>query len=219
MQQILSVIILAVALTGCMPVVSDVTRFHDPDNLQPIGTFVVIPYGEQIGSLEYKHYASLISSKLAEYGIEEVGNKDGADYAVLFSYGIDNGETVTGSIPIWGQKGGGTTFHSGTVNALGGGMASYSGTSYAAPEYGIVGATNYSQTVYNRFLDLDIVDLKNSKKNEPAVVFEGKVRSKGKTGSFTAVSECLISALFKEFPGDNGGTERVEMMSEECMKQ
>ncbi|MCF7822055.1 MAG: DUF4136 domain-containing protein [Mariprofundaceae bacterium] len=205
---------------GCgMLVKSHVTRFHDGlDKLRASNNtaFAVMPYKEQQGDLEYKLYARSISSKLVEAGFVEVGNIDKAALAVFFSYGIDSGQDVAYSYPIYGQTGGGTTSHSGTVNSYGG-SASYSGTSYTTPTYGVVGQASGRKTKYTRVLKLEIVDLRNSSEKNLVIVFQGEVKSKGSSSSFSSVSECLIEAMFDKFPGANGDTSTV--INSKCIKK
>ena len=132
-----------------------------------------------------------------------------ARYAVFIAYAIDNGTTTTTVMPIFGQTGGGTTTYSGTTLGSVGGVG-YSGMSsglaYTPPTYGQIGAVPVTNTVYNRALLIDIVDVPASTKDKVATVFEAKARSAGPSGNIAAVLPNMIAAAMKDFPGKNGET-------------
>lgn len=209
-----SVLMLACTLflSACGTMVhTNVTAFHEKEALVPGKGFKIIPLEGQKNSLEFSQYASLVKEKMEEHGYVPAGGKVAAYYGVSLRYGIDDGRKVTSSYPVYGQVGGGTTYHYGTVNSYGG-FGSYSGTSYSAPKFGVVGSNVVTNTEYTRVLFLDIVNLKTNKK-----VYEGNVKSVGSTGTFSGVGKCLIQALFQKFPGDNGKTSSVVLPGNECM--
>lgn len=205
-KYILSVLMLgSLLMVGCTNYVrSDVTRFHSPVGLSDAKTFVFLPTPSQFNGLEYKSYGNLITRKMRAEGFRLVENKSQANYGVRFSYGSDNGQTIVERDPFYGSVGVGTGSRGTGVNV---GV----GTVFGRGGYGASGADIYTQ--YARQFSLDIIDLKN---NTP--VFEGSVISRGNTSSFAAVSECLITAMFEDFPGKNGGTERVNIDAETCAK-
>ncbi len=210
--------VLALACTLCLSacgtmISADVTSFHEDKALVPGKTFTVVPLQNQKNSLEFRQYAGLVEEKLKEQGYIPSNSKS-AYYSVNLRYGIDDGRKVTSSYPIYGQTGGGTTYHSGSVNSYGGGFGTFSGTSYTAPQYGIVGSGVSSHTEFTRVLALDIFNQKTNKK-----VYEGSVKSVGSTGTFSVVSKCLIQALFQKFPGDNGKTESLTLSGDGCMNE
>ncbi len=204
--------------TGCMTTVdSDVTRFHNASILNTSKSFFIEGNSNQKGSLEFLTYTNDVSQELILLGFKSSPSKLKADYLISINYGIDNGNEVITSAPILGQTGGGTTYHNASVNTYGTYGSSYgsaSGTSYTAPTYGVVGSTTSSHTEYTRVLEINIVEAKN----KASKVFEGIVRSKGTSSSFAAVSNCLIKAMFNEFPGENGGTNLISLSSDGCVK-
>ena len=117
---------------------------------------------DQKGSLEYEAYAKRISNKLENYNYISEKENIAPEYFVLFTYGIGDGGTITGSMPIYGQTGGGTSFTSGTVTSSHGGFASYSGTTYSMPTFGQVGSIPYSVRQHDRVFNLKIVSYKES---------------------------------------------------------
>jgi hypothetical protein len=113
-----------------------------------------------------------------------------------------DGSTVSGSVPIFGQTGGGTAYTTGSFGtALG--PAGFSATTYSTPTFGQVGAIPVSHTYYTRNLIFRIYD-------EKKTVLEGRVTSTGSSSQISQVMPNMISALFKDFPGINGKTIEVE---------
>jgi hypothetical protein len=149
---------------------------------------------------------------LNAYGWQQQSNQGAEpDMLVYFGYGIDDGQTVSGSMPLYGQTGGGTSYSYGHVNTSYGTSASYSGTTYTAPTYGVVGSIPYSTRIYNRSLWLEILDAKTSTASSPVKVFEGRVQSSGGSSDIAAVLPTMIEALFKNFPGPSGKTETINL--------
>ena len=89
----------------------------------------MMPLETQKGSIEYQSYANSVTNKLNLRGFRRVNKLFNADYAVNIDYGVSGRNEVSGSAPIYGQTGGGTIFHSGTVSGSDG-SGTYSGTSY-----------------------------------------------------------------------------------------
>ncbi len=207
----LSVLLLA----GCVR--SDVARFHNLPKLGGGKTIVILPSDPaKKGGIEFRTYAQIVAGYFEKNGYVVLPpSNPNADFAAFFDYSIGAGKTGVGSTPIIGQTGGGTTYQSGTItrSSYGGGYTSYSGTysgySYTAPTYGVVGSQTYSYTTYGRMVRLDILDAKKSTKDNPVKVFEGTVKSRGSSGQITVVMPAMIEALFKNFPGESGKSERV----------
>jgi hypothetical protein len=150
----------------------------------------------------------LISVKLQEQGYVRVKNSSTiTDYIVIFNYKIDDG-TTTGSLPLFGQTGGGYTYGSGSVYS-GGQYGTYSGYSYTQPTYGQIGSIPFKATEYQRILLLNMIDINESSKDNVVTAFEGRVISRGSTGEISKVLPTLIEALFRNFPGESGKTKKI----------
>ena len=166
------------------------------------------------GSIEFDTYARLVATQLSAQGFREVGLQPEPDLLVFLEYGIDAGQTVSGSLPVYGQTGGGYTYQGGSVTAYGpGGSAAgtYSGYTYSPPTYGVVGAVPYSRTDYRRVLFLDIVDAKRSTPRSVVKVYEARVLSIGRTPSLPQIVPLMIQSLFSDFPGASGATRTVTL--------
>jgi hypothetical protein len=204
-------------LMGCGSVSSSVSRFHKISNLPKGRYFIVLPIlKNKKGSLEFEEYAKNISSRLEKFGMIYTSRKQDADYAILLDYGIGGGKTSTSSMPLYGRTGGGTTYHSGTVSSSSGGYGNYSGTSYAPSRRRVIGSIPITRTIYTRLFVMDIIDLKKSSPGNIVKVFEGKVNSVGSSNSFHKVSNCLISAMFENFPGKSGST--IDVSGSSCVQ-
>lgn len=197
-------------LSGCSFVRSDVTRFDQLPSDTVGANVVFLPLDEQKTSVAYQTYADRIATERAKHGMKTINNIAQADYAVVMAYGVGGGREVSGSIPLYGQTGGGTTFHSGSISTFGtGGSAfgTYEGTSWSSPTYGMVGTMPYSRTEYDRYFTLRMIDLKRSTKENIVPVYEGTVVSTGRASSFDQVAGCMLLALFEDFR--QSGSDRV----------
>jgi len=204
---------LTLLLTGCARyVVTNTTNFYKPDYHSKGKVSVVAADSKVDGSLEFAHYKSRFEAKLANIGYQIVAQPNDADYLALVSYGIDSGKTSQVSTPIYGQTGGGTTYKSGTVYS-GGQTASYSGSTYTMPSYGIVGMTSGSHTTYQRAIALDIVEAKSFLQGKPVVLLESRAKSRGSCNQIVEVFDEILEAMFNEFPGENGRAKKIRVTS------
>lgn len=203
-------------LSGCTAVQTTVntktTTFYIPE-YKNSGTIAVVAAEAAVNSsLEFAHYKKQFEQKLAANGYTIVSNPAEAQYIGFVAYGIDNGKSSIVTTPIFGQTGGGTTSSSGTVYGSGG-SATYSGTSYTMPSYGVVGSVASSETMYTRAIALDIVDAQSLKKGNAKKVYEARAKSTGSCSVIAGVFEEVLEAMFKDFPGINGKVRSVEVPS------
>jgi len=207
-----SLAVVGVLLAGCATFVqSQVTRFHQLDSAAK--KYVLVPTKEQENSLEHTAYSALVRTKLNALGWSETPF-DQADVAVFVQYAIGAGREVAFSYPIIGQVPTGNTYSTSTFN-----VNSY-GTNYATgtvntqttrqTTFGVVGTGVGTATVFDRALRVDMVSVPEFKATNRVVpVYEGTVRSAGSTGVLSQVMPALVEALFKDFPGTSGRTDRV----------
>lgn len=204
-------IVLAAFISGCTVIKTKTTAFYTPE-FKTSGKIVVAAADNELNnSLEFSHYKRKFEEKFAENGYQIVQSFSEADYIALVAYGIDDGKTSIVSTPIFGRTGGGTTYSSGVVYGSGG-SASYSGSSYTMPTYGIVGSSTGSVITFTRAIALDIIDAKSMKHNIQKV-YEVRAKSIGSCSVIAGVFEEILEAMFKEFPGENGKTRVVEISS------
>lgn len=204
--------IMMIFISGCVGVFTKTTAFYPPDYKNSGTIFVAAAEAEVNSSLEFAHYKKKFEQKLVENGYTIVNNPSEASYIAFVAYGIDNGKSSVVSTPIFGQTGGGTVNSSGTVYGVGG-SASYFGTSYSMPTFGVVGAMNNSVTEYTRVIALDIVDAKSLKSGKAVKVYEARAKSTGSCGVIAGVFDEILEALFEGFPGENGKVRNSEVSS------
>lgn len=142
-----------------------------------------------------------------------MSSEEDAQYLVILDYGIDSGQTAGGTLPIYGQTGGGFATQSGTVSS-GGRVGSYTGSSYTPPTFGVIGAIPYDVTTYTRAFAMDIVNAEKLRRGVVEKLFEGRVISKGTTASLPKIVPYMIEALFKDFPGPSGETRTIDLAVE-----
>ncbi len=84
---------------------------------------------------------------------------------------------------LYGQTGGGTAYHSGTIRSY---------------------AYSYNVTTYTRVLAIDILDRQLLDAGKTKKVYEVELTSKGWCGQIAGVFDEMLDALFEEFPGESG---------------
>ncbi len=196
-------ILLILALSGCARVNTNVQSFSNLPETYAGKKVAVLGYPKEIDdSLEWKSYKPAFEKQFEKQGFI-ISDEKSADYIALVTYGIGEPKTSThvGSIPQYGQTGGGTTYHSGSVSTYSGGYGSYSGSSYTMPTYGIVGSSTYSYNVtnYTRTVSVHLVDKATDKK-----VYEGKATSVGSCGLIGEVIDEIAEGIFQKFPAGSG---------------
>lgn len=209
MKRMLLGAFVALLVQGCAGMVeTKVTAFHDM--VQPIAgiTYAIVPSKEQEGSLEFQAYSKLVKAELDKRGMAEAPFEQ-AKYAVFMLYGIDDGKQVVESYPIFGQTGTSGARTTGSVNVYGN-TATYNATTTYTPTYGIVGSGTRSNTVFKRYLNIDLIDISKSGDGKVHKVYEGKASSKGSSGQLALVMPAIVKSVFEDFPGKNGVVRTVQ---------
>ncbi|MEX2520695.1 MAG: hypothetical protein WD969_15330 [Paracoccaceae bacterium] len=204
----LSLLAVAIGLSGCQQVQSNVTKF---DNLPAEGqgrTVAFIPLDAQNGSAAWLSYTNQIASGLASSGYQRIDARNVADYFAVIEYGAGDTRTTTASVPIWGQTGGGTAYTSGTVSGSGG-FASYNATTTVAPTYGVTGYVPVTSSETDRFFSLKMIDLRKSTPGNLYAAYEAAVVSSGSSRTFEEVGSCMIKALMDDFRGSGSDTTTI----------
>jgi hypothetical protein len=201
-----SSLLLLIAFSSCStpPIHSNVTTFHPlPPKATISGKIFIVPAKGIPPSLEFQSYASHIYSTLESKSFVRASSIQDADYIGVFFYGIDGGRDYISSIPIFGQTGGGTTFHTGSIYGSGG-SASYSGSSFTPATFGVTGVSTQSGVLFTRIAALTI-----SQRSSSSVIWQGRNMSSGSSGEIAQVLPTMIQALLKDFPGTSGKTRLI----------
>jgi len=191
-----------VALAACASpkyVVSDVTRFHTLPSAPSGQTFVIATVNPDQGqSLAYHQYADLLTSKLVGMGLKPFGGPtEGADYVVTLEY------SVRGPTPDIQSHESNWSFGAGFGGRHMGGWGSWGGGPY----------DNYTDTkqLFMRQVEIDIYRGNTFGLPKRERVFEGRALSAGQNGQIEPVMPYILDALFKDFPGRSGETQRVSI--------
>jgi len=156
----------------------------------------IIPYTNTLGARQdYQDSASKLAAQLRSQGYTIVARDGPAqpDYLAFFLYTIDGGTPVnqlegrpsprTGSIITYGLR---TQFSAAT------------------------------RRIYMRSVTVDIVDRARFNPNAPATyldarVYSGSATSDGACSAMAPVIDPMLTALFSDFPGQNGRLQRVDV--------
>lgn len=195
-MRFLVVITVAVLLAACGPrlVQTDVTRFTASPSGPAPGTVTIVPTPNQRGSLEFQSYAEMVAQELSWQGFQPVPADavPPPDYEVLLTWGVGDPVTEVHSTP--GTVFGGTSvFGSRTGFGLGVGIP-----------LGYDARIN-STTVYPKWLQIRMRTAAGMS------VFEGRAVTDALGASVQPAIPYLIEAVFTNFPGRSGTTERVRL--------
>ncbi|MEE8258972.1 MAG: DUF4136 domain-containing protein [Sphingomonadales bacterium] len=212
-----AIILMALLLGACASSVrTDVTRFHELT--LPAGeTFIVIAKSEEKkGSIELQSYARLVSDRLRAEGFTPAGQAT-PDIVVKIDYSVSPPMTETRPnyrAPYYGGWGYGFGHR---------GFYGYGYPIYYYPygyhhgfgsvfgyRHGYGGAfgsyyRSYSYTVYDRVFEMVI------ERNAGEKLFEGIANNIGRDKELVKIMPVLIEAMFREFPGQSGTTERYRI--------
>jgi hypothetical protein len=198
------VLLVAVVLSGCVSYRVAVNGFSDPKYAGGHSYWLLSGKDNvSVNDLEFREYAAYLRRGLAQAGYSESATPDQADLAIFVSYGIGDAkeQSYSYSMPIYGQTGGGTYNFSGTTYSDYGTATTY-GTATQTPQYGVVGAEQFSGSAltYLRHLSVDVFDMKalqNEKRKIP--VWRTDVMSRGRNDDLRSVFPILVAAATPHF--------------------
>ncbi len=177
---------------GSLPVriKSQVTSFHNMDELDGVVKYAFVQTEFQKSNLEYETYKNNIRDELLKYNFVETKIKE-AKLFILFYYAVGDGITKFDSLPIYGETGVSKSNTYGTINNSG----DYTATTSYKPSYGVVGMRDYSYVQYPRMLVVGIfdkypIDLKNMRYN-------ARVYSEGQSSEMALVMPAMIKSLLR----------------------
>lgn len=209
LQSILLVGGVLAALTGCTTpgFYANVTTFRQESFVLPekTATFAFIRFAEQEQSLEQRDIEAHVASELGNYNFR-VGPRKTADFLVSVQASIDDGKLVTRREPDWDMT---YRVWSRPVYDRRGRIIGFFPEYY--PAYGVTNYRTYTETVYTRQLHVDIYDRKRYDAGDFAKLYEGTAVNFSTSYNLTTASFWLARALFKNFPGNNGKTEQVQI--------
>ncbi|GAA5787372.1 DUF4136 domain-containing protein [Chitiniphilus shinanonensis] len=158
---------------------------------------------EQTQSLLQQNVEAQVGSALSQQGLRLAERDQDADWLVALDYGVDDGKAVTRQVPVWGTVG-----YSVYYQRISTGQGVVLVPSYF-PETGVVGSVPVTDTVYTRFLNVDIYDRQPLQQGDFAKRYEGRASNQSDQQDFDPALPWLIRALFQSFPGFSGTTREV----------
>lgn len=123
-----------------------------------------------IDDLKFKEFSSYLKRALESRGYT-LDDPENAEIIILLGYGISDPQKNTAAMPIWGQTGISSSTTYGTINSYGYGSASYTGTTYHTPTYGITGYAPISYTTYTRYAVITAYDWKEYLQSKKKLCF------------------------------------------------
>jgi len=194
----------ALLLPGCAATIrSEISAINKlPPDLKD-KSFHVARYKEQEGSLEFEHYATLVSTELIAKGLRPAP-ADAADLLVFMRFAFEQ-RTELVPTPLWGPTG----FVGGGTTVMVNGKPVFVPT-YSTPVYGVTGMGYAPAVVNRRSFGLDVVD-KTSTQEKPNKLYEANVSSEGYSGTLMQVMPTMIRALFTQWPGPPVRSEEVDL--------
>ena len=194
------VLLFSLGLSACSNYISmDSTYFFQEDFPRQGRVLIVAAKADQDDSLEFNHYKSLISKQLIDQGYGIIEDKDQADLVALITYGIDTGQTVSSTQPIYGYTG----FY---------GFRSR----YSMPHYTVVGVSTNLSTQYTKAIAMDLLDAQSIRDGKPKKLYQVRVKSRGECANLNQVFPAMLKGMFTSFPGESGKTDYIEVEAEDC---
>ncbi len=208
-----AIVALAMLSACATPFRANVSRFQAMPTPQG-QTYVIAAKNEaDRGGLEFRQYASLVSSEMTRQGYRQAAPGEAGDFTVSMRYGVDNGRervvrTSGFGDPFWGRGWGyygrGFYGHPHILQTRYG--FRYAHGFYDPFLYGGFGGYDdvRSYTVYTSGLDLTIASTATGER-----LFEGSAEAVSRSNDLTQLVPNLVEALFTGFPGNNGEKLRI----------
>ncbi len=212
----LAVVSLALAaLAACTTTFNaDVTHFTNQLPAPNGQTFTVVPEDPALaGGIEFHQYAQLVADHLAALGYRPVDNPADATLLVHFDYGVDHGrERVTSSPgfydPFWSPwYASPIIYHTRYGARIGYAPIGPWGWGWYDPFFNQPDVESY--TVYTSGIDLKIDRAADHQR-----LYEGRAQAVSLSNRLQYLVPNLIEAMFTDFPGNSGQTERISVAPE-----
>lgn len=194
---------------------SNVTRFQSQLPAPQGQTFAVVADDPSLaGGIEFGQYASLVSAQLEKYGYRQAASPKDAEMLVRFGYGIDQGRDRVVSSPMvrdpfW------SPWYGGYQPVI------WGGRHHAHVSYVPTGPWGWGW--YDPWFDNDYesytvytsgISLKIDRAADGQRLFEGRAQAVSTSNRLQYVVPNLIQAMFTNFPGNSGETERISVAPE-----
>ena len=214
---LLTVLGACVTMTRYHVEVSSLARTQSPPQAT---TFLILPGLKDvaIADLQFQEYSSYVAKVLTRKGMREAPKGEVPDVAVFLAYGIGEPQqnTLTYSVPVFGQTGVQSSSTYGTIRSSGS-TSTYTGSTYYTPRYGVVGSSTNTRnyTTYFRYALLDAYDARAFvDRKETVQIWKTIVTSTGSSGDLRRLMPVMIVAA-DQFIGTNTGEQRKVTLFED----
>ncbi|MCS1409230.1 MAG: hypothetical protein M2R45_02410 [Verrucomicrobia subdivision 3 bacterium] len=222
---ILAAVAAAIFLSGC----ATGPPFHVAVNgLAPqtvsstASSCVILPGNQDVtpDNLQFREYAAYVERALIRRGFHPASRLEEPDLAIFLSYGIGDPKEhfYSYSLPIFGQTGVSSSTTYGTISSYSDGFASYSGTTYYTPTYGITGYSNHvgTRVTYTRHILIDAVNYTASTSQDKLVpVWKCAITSTGSSDDLRRVFPIMLGAAAQYLGVDTGQTIAVKLYKDD----
>lgn len=174
-----------------------VEREHAPGLGVPGASFVILPAATTEPGPLFDEQAARVSRSLQQRGFREAARGGVADLTVVLATRAEP-FTYTWNKPIYVEVGGGTQRVSATRRGPDG-IERFEATIDVPRESRYIGTQRVTDIAFWRRLAVTI-------RRGDAKLFYGSAMSYGDTPAEAAGAECLVAALFRDFPGRSGET-------------
>jgi hypothetical protein len=209
--------LLLLALAACASnFTSNVTRFQSQLPAPQGQTFAVVADDPSLaGGIEFGQYASLVSAQLEKYGYRQASSPGAADLVAHFDYGVDKGrDRVTRSAfshdPFW------SPWYS-YQPVIWRGRHGHSHIGYVpfGPSWGWGWNDPWFDDDYDSYtIYTSGIDLKIDRAADNQRLFEGHAEAISLSNRLQYLVPNLVEAMFTNFPGNSGETERISIAPE-----
>jgi len=167
-----------------------------------------------VDDLKFKEFSVYVRRALESRGYKTVDTLENAEMIILLAYEISGPQSNMTAMPVYGQTGVSSSTTYGTINSSGYGSASYTGTTYHTPQYGITGYAPISYTTYTRYIKMKACDwIQYKMYQKDVILWETEVISVGSTGDLREVFPVMVAASMP-YVGENTGKKIKVVLSE-----
>ncbi len=211
---VFALLALACLSSACTTILTaQVTSFHRESEAWAGKRFDLVPKEGQARGLEFDAYAQQVRAALAGAGLVPA-DAGSAQLHVRIGYGVDELRAVAYEQPVYGYAQFGPVWSWQPYYGRGGVLyhAWRPGWPYG---YGVVGSSIGQYRVWRHRLDVDIVEAGA----DATKVYEGRASTQSRGDALPTLMPVLVHALFKDFPGPNGGARVVDVEVREADPQ
>ena len=201
-------------VAACSNVTADISRTSSL--AQSRGkSFAVVPLTGQRGNPEFETYAEQVRQRLTAAGMVASSDPAKADYAVFLRYGVTRGATLYAATQ--------TLYPASIRDPLSTRLDTQAIRSDSQNQTNLAPITDAvgqpppnARRLFDRTMEIDLVDTRRSKPDKLATVYSGKASTVGQHSDMGLVGKCLIDEILDGFPA--AGDTKVTFQSETCEK-